>query len=202
MDTTVQTPNFLEKLRTATTPSHTNLEALPVSVSIMNPNVSNAEYGLYLSLMHDVITDVEENIFPIAKAAVANLDVHPKAQFIEADLVTLGLSRQTATKPLSSKLDLTNVTPAFALGVMYVIEGSSLGGRVILKNINGALGHDADNGATYFAGYGGQTGSHWKTFLGAFMQYESETNSQDEIIKGANFAFDAIAAHLTENAHA
>ena len=200
MDITTQAPMFLEKLRAATTPSHTNLEALPVSVSIMNPKVSDAEYALYLTLMHDVVKDVEENIFPTAKAILPELDVHPKVQFIEADLKTLGAVKTTSVTPLSSKVDVATLSPAFALGVMYVIEGSSLGGRVILKNINGALGHDADSGATYFAGYGGQTGSHWKNFLGSFMQYEAQTNSQDEIIKGANFAFDAIASHLNQNA--
>jgi len=200
MNNTVSAPAFLDKLRAATTQSHTNLEALPVSLSIMNPAVTNAQYALYLGLMYDVVKDAEENIFPIAKSDISNLDVHPKAQFIEADLATLGTAKQNANfLPLSSKNQ--NITPAFALGVMYVIEGSSLGGRVILKNINSTLGHDAESGATYFAGYGGQTGSHWKAFLGALIQYEAIHNNENEIIAGANFAFDAISSHFTENAH-
>jgi len=201
MSTTLSAPTFLEKLRTATTESHTGLEALPVSVSIMNPAVTNKEYALYLSLMLDVVKDAEENIFPIVHRTVTDLDVHPKAQFIEADLKALDYTKTASTKPLTQSLDVAAITPAFAFGVMYVIEGSSLGGRVILKNINGALGHDADNGASYFAGYGGQTGSHWKAFLEALIQYETLNNCEDEIIAGANFTFDAISAHLTANAH-
>ena len=199
MDTTLSAPTFLEKLRTATTESHTGLEALPVSVSIMNPAVTNKEYALYLGLMHDVVKDVEENIFPTVYNNIEGLDVHPKAQFIEADLKALGITKTGSLTPLSDKLDLANLTPAFAFGVMYVIEGSSLGGRVILKNINTALGHDADSGGAYFSGYGGQTGSHWKAFLGALIQYETEHDNEDEIIAGANFAFDAISAHFTAN---
>jgi len=199
MNDTLQAPVFLEKLRTATARSHTNLEALPVSLSIMDPKVTNAAYALYLSLMHDVVKDAEFAIFPVAKAAIPELEVHPKARFIEADLESLGFAKQKSLAPLSSKLG--SFTPAFALGVMYVIEGSSLGGRVILKNINTALGHDAENGAKYFTGYGGQTGSHWKHFLGMLTQYETQTNSEKEIIEGANFAFDAISAHFTEKAN-
>jgi len=201
MSTTLSAPAFLEKLRAATTDSHTGLEALPVSVSIMNPAVTNKEYALYLGLMHDVVKDAEENIFPVVYKNVDGLDVHPKAQFIEADLKTLGVVKTESLKPLTQNLNAAAITPAFAFGVMYVIEGSSLGGRVILKNINGALGHDAENGAAYFSGYGAQTGSHWKAFLGALIQYEEANNCEDEIIAGANFAFDAISTHFTANAH-
>ncbi|MXN92417.1 hypothetical protein GR160_14405 [Flavobacterium sp. Sd200] len=198
MSTTFTAPAFLENLRNATSQSHTALEALPVSVSITNPSVSNEDYALYLSLMLDVVKDAEENIFPTAHKAIEGLDIHPKAHFIEADLKYLNYTKEQSFKPLSSKLE--NLTPAFALGVLYVIEGSSLGGRVILKNINNALGHDANGGATYFEGYGGQTGSHWKAFLGSLIGYETQNNAGEEIIAGANFAFDAIAEHLTANA--
>lgn len=202
MDTTLSAPTFLEKLRAATTESHTGLEALPVSTSIMNPAVTDKEYALYLGLMHDVVKDAEENIFPVVYKNVEGLDVHPKAQFIETDLKTLGVTKTESLKPLTQNLDAAKLTPAFAFGVMYVIEGSSLGGRVILKNINGALGHDAESGATYFSGYGAQTGSHWKAFLGALIEYADVNNCEDEIIAGANFGFDAIGAHLIANAHA
>ena len=197
MSTTLTAPAFLDKLRAATTQSHTALEELPVSISIMSPNVTNDQYALYLSLMLDVVKDAEENIFPTAHAAVKGLDVHPKAQFIEADIKALGFKKLQSYKPLSSNLN--EITPAFALGVMYVIEGSSLGGRVILKNINTVLGHDAENGGSYFTGYGGQTGSHWKTFLGSLIEYEKLHNAETEIVAGANFAFDAISAHFTAN---
>ncbi len=191
-------PEFLEKLRTATANSHTALESLPVSISIMSPNVTNKEYALYLNLMYDVVKDAEENIFPAAHTAIKSLDVHPKAQFIEADLEALGYNKKEFITPLSSKT--STLTPAFALGVMYVIEGSSLGGRVILKNINTVLGHDAHSGGSYFTGYGGQTGSHWKTFLASLIDFANLHNTEAEIIEGANFAFDAISAHFTAKA--
>lgn len=56
---------FLDKLRQATAQSHTDLESLPLSTVIVNPDVTNAEYAAYLTLMHDVVADTEENIFPL-----------------------------------------------------------------------------------------------------------------------------------------
>lgn len=197
MNNTLAPAAFLEKLRNATSQSHTYLESLPVSVSIMKPDVSNKEYVHYLQLMHDVVADAEDNIFPALQHIVPDLDERAKKHFLEQDLELLGISKRTDSKPLSASI--SDISTGFALGIMYVVEGSSLGGRVIYKNINTALGHNAEKGARYFAGYGGQTGSHWKKFLDTLMQYEAENECSKEIIAGAEYAFNAISAHFTKN---
>ncbi|SFQ42378.1 biliverdin-producing heme oxygenase [Flavobacterium akiainvivens] len=194
MENTTTAPLFLENLRNLTAQSHTALEALPVSESVVNPAITNAEYANYLNLMHDVVKDVEENIFPLIATVITDLDARKKVAHIEADLAFLGHAKDGYQKVLTGNLQ--NITPAFALGVAYVVEGSTLGGRVILKNINTALGHDAENGAAFFSGYGGQTGSMWKGYLAPFTAFEAENNAGAEIIAGANHAYDAIAAHF------
>jgi len=194
---TTTIPSFLDNLRTATSQSHINLEALPISASIMNPEVTNSEYALYLRLMYDVVKDAEDNIFPAVASVITDLEERNKAYLLEKDLKALGNFTENSSKPVSGSLN--NPSMAFALGIMYVIEGSSLGGRVILKNINAALGHDIENGAAYFGGYGGQTGSYWKNFLGMLTEYETENNNADEIIAGADYAFNAISRHFSEN---
>lgn len=195
MDEIVITATFLENLRSVTAQSHTNLEALPISASIMNPEVTNAEYALYLNLMHDVVKDAEENIFPTISEIVTDLNDRNKTHLLEQDLKTLGIVKDRDIKPLSESLSVPS--KGFAMGIFYVIEGSSLGGRVILKNINTALGHDIENGAAYFGGYGVQTGSYWKNFLSMLTQYEAENNNADEIIAGADYAFNAISRHFS-----
>ncbi|MET0383938.1 MAG: biliverdin-producing heme oxygenase [Burkholderiaceae bacterium] len=50
------------------------------------------------------------------------------------------------------------------LGSLYVVEGSALGGRVIAPRLKTALGLDAGCGASYFHGFGGQTGVMWNDF--------------------------------------
>lgn len=185
---------FLDRLRKNTAVSHTQLEELPVSKSIMKPDVSSAEYITYLSLMHDVVKDAETNIFPALSAIVTDMEERNKTMLIENDLKGLGHSKTAYTTLFE---DVKNSSNAFKLGIFYVIEGSSLGGRVILKNISAVLGYDEANSASYFSGYGNQTGSHWKSFLATLVQYEDENNTGDEIIAGADFAFKTIAKHFT-----
>ncbi len=190
---------FLENLRQATDQSHKDLESLPISVSIIKPDVTKTEYAAYLALMHDVVADTEENIFPLLEGIIADLKHRTKAAQIHADLAAMGVDNNAAhRRPITR--NLKEISAGFALGIMYVVEGSSLGGRVILKNITASLGYDSDNGASYFAGYGGQTGSTWRNFLTALGEYESEKQCGDEIIAGANFTFAAINSHFRENA--
>lgn len=190
---------FLENLRHSTAKAHKDLESLPLSMVVVDTEVTDNEYADYLKLMHDVVADTEENIFPLLENIVPDLMHRTKSHFIDADLKALGKDKtETHSRPITR--NLKEISTGFALGIMYVVEGSSLGGRVILKNITAVLGHDGEKGATYFAGYGGQTGSTWRTFLSALTEYESENNAGDEIIAGANYTFDAINRHFTENA--
>ena len=188
------TETFLERLRAKTSVAHTNLEQLAVSVSIVNPNVTNDQYVHYLNLMHDVVKQAEEEIFPALTAFVSDLNERNKTFLLEEDLKVLGFSKTKSQKPFENA---DSMSPAFAMGVLYVIEGSSLGGRVILKNIHTALGHTEEKGASYFAGYGNQTGSKWKSFLNALTTYEAQTNNEEEIIAGAEYAFTTIGRHFS-----
>jgi heme oxygenase len=81
---------------------------------------------------------------------------------------------------------------------MYVVEGSTLGGRYILRNIKSTLQLDENTGATYFNGYGADTSANWKQFIAELNAFEQRNDCGSEIIEGANFAFEAIECHMTE----
>jgi heme oxygenase (biliverdin-IX-beta and delta-forming) len=51
------------------------------------------------------------------------------------------------------------------IGLLYVLEGSLLGGQFIARNLRGALGLTPDFGACFFNGLGDETGRYWKSFL-------------------------------------
>lgn len=190
------TQTISDRLRAETATAHTQLEELPISKSIISPSVSKEEYTRYLTLMHDVVKDTEVNIAPLLGDIVTDLDNRSKVLSIEADLEYLDAGKTAFSKPLSEGMLLT---PGFALGIYYVVEGSSLGGRVILKNIKPALNLDENGGAKYFSGYGPATGSTWRNFMMMMEEYAGQNDNADEIIAGANFAFTAIKKHLEEN---
>jgi len=199
MNSNLTAPSFLHNLRENTSELHTALESLPISRQIISHEVSVNDYTLYLSLMYDVIKDAETNIFTVLTGIVSDLNSRYKHTILLEDLNTLQSDKNITANNNPLSKNLIDKSAAFALGIMYVTEGSTLGGRVILKNIQVTLGYDENNGARYFAGYGSSTGSSWKKFLEFMTNYENECNCGAKIIAGANYAFNAIAQHLKEN---
>jgi len=187
---------FLNNLRTKTSDSHKGLEALPISKSIVDPKITIEEYALYLSLMYDVVQDLEENIYPILSAVISDLSQRNKAHLLLKDLKQIGFEKKQTFSPFKNT---SEISPSFAMGMMYVVEGSTLGGRFILKNIQENLGFTEENGASYFSGYGNKTGSFWKNYLNSLTDFESQNNAEADIIAGADYAFQVIAKHLSEN---
>jgi heme oxygenase len=184
--------NFLNNLKTQTADSHKKLEQLPVSMSIMSPDMKIEEYAKYLSLMHDVHQDTEETIFPLFADLIEDLEQRRKKFLIEADLSFLNYDLTAFEKVFKTE----KISVPFALGILYVVEGSTLGGRFILKNISKVPQLSGDKGISYFNGYRERTGSFWKSFLDFLSEYEREHNCGDVIVEGALFAFDSIYDHF------
>jgi len=184
--------NFLSDLKTQTSDSHKKLEELPVSMSIMSPEMKVEDYTYYLSLMHDVHNDTEGHVFPLFSDLVDDLEKRRKKHLIENDLLFLNSKKNNSEKVFQKE----EISVPFALGIFYVVEGSTLGGRFILKNVSKVLQLSAEEGVSYFNGYGDKTGSFWKAFLNFVEEYEQEYNCGEEIIEGAIFAFDSIYKHF------
>lgn len=196
MNSTTTTPeiniSFLQQLRSQTAASHLRLEALPISTLILSPQLTKQQYGSYLNLMHDVVRDIENNLFPIVSGIVVDVFNRAKQNHLKQDMYAIQFPMKE-TKTVFTQ----EITLPFALGIFYVIEGSTLGGRVLLKNVEKTLNYSENFGARYFSGYGNTTGSRWKYFLDVLVGYEAQYGHSDEIIAGANFAFEAIYQHLS-----
>lgn len=190
------TASFLENLKKETSIPHKSLEDLPISKSIVDPKVTVAAYGLYLNLMQDVVQQVEDKIYPMVSEIIPDLKERKKSSLLENDLKYTPIGKKAHFLPFGNT---EKVSIAFAMGMVYVIEGSTLGGRYILKNIQDNLGFDEEKGASYFAGYGNKTGSYWKKFLQILAEFEARTDSEKEIIAGASYAFEAIHQHFEKN---
>lgn len=184
--------DFLAKLKSHSAAAHKKLENLTVSTSILSPDMKIVDYCLYLSLMFDVHTSTEKIIFPVLKTVIADLEERKKAYLIEDDLSYLSYKNHEAVLIFKNKL----LSIPFSLGMLYVIEGATLGGRYILKNVEQIEGLKQQKGVSYFTGYANQTGSYWKILITLLQEYEQENHCADEIIEGAVYAFDCIYNHF------
>jgi len=174
---------FLASLRQNTAESHQKLEDSERSKAILRPSVTLADYQTYLVKMYGITKVCEDQVFPLIEAVVPDLSERYKSAYILEDLAKTGYPEEKlADLPV---FDYTFSSVSEALGFMYVIEGSTLGGRVLYKHIHQALGLNAENGARYFWGYGPQTGILWKSFIAALAGFAVEKDESVKIIESA-----------------
>jgi heme oxygenase (biliverdin-IX-beta and delta-forming) len=186
---------FVQELRTATDPMHKGLEANSISKKLMSPEVDLTDYAFYLRCMGEVIKTFDEKILPAVSTVITDVDKRKKYQDITADLEFL-YSHGAEKKETKAFTGFTgNPSLAYALGYAYVIEGSTLGGRVILKQVAPALKLEA-SGTRFFAGYGAETGTFWKNFMQHFCMHVLRNNLQQEAIQGAIDGFTDIGNHF------
>lgn len=106
-------------------------------------------------------------------------------------LEDLGALGCTVPPPPAQCLDLAGSVEA--LGCLYVLEGSMLGGRVIYRAIEKALGIGSDNGGRYFCGFGSGTGSAWTEFV-AVLETRSVGVDGPDVLRGARKTFELFEA--------
>jgi heme oxygenase (biliverdin-IX-beta and delta-forming) len=82
-----------------------------------------------------------------------------------------------------------------ALGALYVMEGSTLGGRVILRRLEESE-IDVPTGAkSFFSGHGPTTGAMWRSFVGNLDAFgERHPTAQIAVQRGAQRTFGAVMA--------
>jgi heme oxygenase len=100
-----------------------------------------------------------EPVIGIALADAPFFDPRRRLPSLDADLHALdGPAPDTLPAPAAPRLD----GPGAALGALYVLEGSTLGGAVIGRHV--ARLHGAGVPLAYYAGRGRATGPLWRAF--------------------------------------
>ena len=187
---------FIQQLRNSTAVQHTRLESLPVSKALLSEAVTLSDYALYLRCLYDVVSFYDSIVLPQIESLVPNTFLRYKTPAIANDIDGLKDHLFFLTKPLDVP---TIPDQAFAMGMAYVIEGSTLGGRIIIKHLTPRLGVSEIHGATFFAGYGSETGMMWKQFLEAITHFAEEPGRASRVIEGAVAGFDMIYSHFLKN---
>ena len=80
-------------------------------------------------------------------------------------------------------------------GSMYVMEGSTLGGRFIAPHVAQMLSLGQGQGNAYFEGYGARTGSMWNAFRDTAAASVPES-LYDDAVRAAIDTFETMQAWL------
>jgi heme oxygenase (biliverdin-IX-beta and delta-forming) len=199
-------PGLIGALRSATAYQHQAVEYLPVMLRLTSATVTPEDYRQYLSAIAAVYGTVEPALFAALAAGlpperVSVLGLKPKFAALVADLQTNGLPIPPSEPPRAPPMTLST-----ALGGLYVLEGATLGGRIILRQLRRLLGERLV-GDAFLDFHGERASAVWKGFGQCVDGLAAEgLIDPAQTIDGARTVFNAIysmleAADSTDRRH-
>ncbi|AKT42446.1 biliverdin-producing heme oxygenase [Chondromyces crocatus] len=180
---------LLERLRSATRELHERIELV---VPLLRPGLTREAYITYLARLVGYYPPVEEAMASAPPAFQQHFGIpeRGKSHLLHRDLLALGLGEeQIAGLPRCTDLPLLS-TPDHMVGCLYVLEGSTLGSRVLLRTMR-TLGFDEGSGASFLAGYGNETGPMWVRYGEALATYAPRADVA-AVIRGAEDTFTTL----------
>ncbi len=118
------------------------------------------------------------------------------------DLAVLGIDPAGVTL---APAEVLPPVPTFAqaLGALYVLEGSTLGGRVILREVEARIGERIAGAKQFFGGRGHTAVLRWQSFKAALDAFgNARPWLVDDVALGAESVFRAILAWFAGHAMA
>lgn len=186
--------DFLARLKSETAAEHAAIEA---AAGVMHPALGLDGYRRYLTLSQAFYQPVEAALTRLGVWHALGLDAEQRAKLplLARDLEALGVS-VAALAPCPAPPTLDGLDEG--VGCAYVLEGSTLGGRVISRHVRARLG--ADVPCAFLDGHGSLTGERWQELRAALGRHAQCRGQEQRIIDGARRTFVAFTRWLTQPA--
>lgn len=185
---------MLSRLKEGTSAHH---RALEQQMLVLDAGLTRSAYRQLLRVQLGFYEPLELLLCAAPGWADIDLDYGPrhKSPRLVHDLQVLGDSpQQIASLPRCAQLVPLD-TPARLLGCLYVIEGATLGGRIITRHLQAHFGITPASGAVFFDGYGATTGSHWKAFCAVVTDHADRVATaadRQQMVQSAAQTFDSL----------
>jgi heme oxygenase (biliverdin-IX-beta and delta-forming) len=175
---------ILQRLKQDTRSSHQQIEELvDLSHRLSSPegyrSVLEQFYGFYapLELALAGVTGLE--------LVLDDLVVRQKTGLLARDLGALGMAPDALARlPRCRELPVM-AELAHAFGCLYVIEGATLGGQIISRQICAQFQFTPAHGAAFFTSYGTETGAMWRRFGSQLSAYATTPERELMIVDAA-----------------
>lgn len=178
-----------QRLRAATREAHERLEA---RADILRRVGATEGRRALVGRFWRLHADVEAAVAPwVEDLEGLEFDTRRRTRHLAEDLATLGLA--PAAEPVEPPV-VRSVGEA--LGFCYVLEGSSLGGRVIRRAL-AAQGSDMV-GLSFLDPYGERTGEQWRSFLAVLDRAMKTPEAAGAAIRGAQGGFSHAERRICE----
>jgi heme oxygenase (biliverdin-IX-beta and delta-forming) len=176
---------ILSRLRSETRGEHVALEE---ALDLMSVSLTADAYRHRLGMFYGFYAPLEAAL----RLHASDLEIRSrlnKTALLHRDLAYLGVL--TEYLPLCGELPSVQTKPE-VLGCMYVIEGATLGGRIITKHAQSSLGIEPDTGGSFFQGYGDETAGKWIGMRQLLVNTALDGDTENAIVANAIATFASL----------
>lgn len=202
---------IMERLRQETSELHSDAESRKLQKQIAKGEVDRPTFAAYLGQLHavhraleDALADARESHPSVAELATPD---RMRVPDLERDLDFYGVdpagidAGEAAGRFVSLIEDTAESDPVALLGALYVLEGSTNGGRFLARVLRERWGLDRA-GVAYFDPYGEDQRAVWAEFKQKMNAAELGPAREDAIVEMAKRTFQAITEVSDEVAEA
>jgi heme oxygenase len=184
-------------LRAATAAVHERLHRVPVFAALAAGEIGRADYVALLRRLYGFHMPMESAIdAALAEAPIAGrLQGWRRTDLLRRDLRELGVDEADidALPLLRGIVPGRGETAADeALGWLYVVEGSTLGGRMLARQLDSILSINSVAGRFFLLAGAGKDHISWHTVCRIIDEVGGEPVRLDAMIAAACFAFDCF----------
>lgn len=183
--------DFFGHLKSSTRSLHDAVERSSLLDRLARGDIDRAQYSLLLATLYGIYSPLEFAVHAILERT----PVETKVAWFKMDFQALSVNESELL--LCTQLPVLE-TRASAMGALYVLEGSTLGGRILSQRVRSVLGIGPSNGGRFFYGYGDDTGRRWSQFKDELLQEENSPGARKKIVEAAKATFRAIARWMGE----
>lgn len=183
--------DILAALKAGTTEQHAAMERI---MPFFKNDFSLDGYTLVLKAFWGFFEPLERELSSISNWQSAGIDVRQRlrANMLKEDLRSLGESAaEVALIPRCGDLpSVANMDEG--LGCLYVLEGSTLGGQHIAREMQIRFNLGEETGAGFFHAYGSRTGVMWRDFCSSVRNHAERSKNPTAIVAAARETFEKL----------
>jgi heme oxygenase (biliverdin-IX-beta and delta-forming) len=188
-----------DRLRTDTRVQHERLEH---RLAITRRIASAAEYEHLLKRLYGIYQPIERHLRVfLGEFQNHGLDLAQrfKTSKLEEDLRRLGYQEEClAELPLCAELPVLR-TYSQAVGCSYVLEGATLGGQIIARQLREVLEASGDECMRFYRPYGRETANMWASFLAFLYAHAWAEEEIEQAVAAARETFECMEHWLLQD---
>lgn len=183
--------DIMATLKSRTALQHASIERV---MPFFDESLTLETYAQTLGAFLGFYVPVESRLAELFASETLGIDLvrRRRTHLLRQDLHALGIS-ESAIAALPNCDNLPKLeNPSSGLGCLYVLEGSTLGGQPISRELARRFRIDETSGASFFCSYGADVGAMWTQFCSIVRKHADDPTKRAAVVNAAIDTFSSF----------